>query len=184
MAAGPSPIIDTPAVRELLPLVPVLGSLEDAQWSSLLDLEHIAAERGPGGQVVWPVMLPEAPRGELFSQRVEALRQTGQAGVYARWLRASGIIRQCPVWCRSEDHPRAAIWDPDRDVEHIAWSVEVPVEQGSNGPGAISVQVSTFQDLPAQVWLIGAEVLTGAEARHLADVLAQAADVLADILGE
>lgn len=176
-----SQLIDTPATRAYLPLVPVLGSLEDPEWAAFLDIEHLAATRGPIGQTIWPVMLPDSPRGELFSQRVEQLHMSGQAGAYTRWLRDNGIIRQCPPWCISTDHPRAAIWDPDRDTEHIAFTAEVPTTEMPHRNGAVTVQVSTFQDLPPQVWVYDAEILTGSEARQLAAVLAEAADVLATI---
>lgn len=173
-----SQLIDTPAVRAHLPLVPVLGTLEDPEWSAFLDIEHLAADCGAGRGTIWPAKLPDSPRGELFSQQVEQLRQSGQAGAYTRWLRANGIIRQCPPWCISEDHPRAAIWDPDRDEEHIAWTAEVPTGPESR---PAYIQVSTYADLGPQLWLWDVEVLTGTAARELAAVLAEAADVLATI---
>ena len=177
-------VLDSAAVRARLPLVPVCGSLEDEQWAAFLDIEHLAESRG-GLEIPWPAAIPESlDRGELFSQRVEALGEIGGHGAYARWLREHGIIRQCPPWCISTDHPRVAIWDPGRERVHVAYRADVPVAQSARRGGeAAYVEVFTFDDGPARIVVWDVEELTGGEARQLAAVLAEAADVLATIEG-
>ena len=174
-----SPIIDTPAVREHLPLVPVCGDLADPEWSAFLDIEHLAESRR-GLEIPWPAEIPESlDRGELFSQRVEALESAGGRGAYGRWLRDHGIIRQCPEWCISADHPRAAIWDPGRERVHIAYSERVPVAQSARrGVDAVEVEVSTFEDDPARIVVWDVEELSAGEAVQLARALTDAAAVV------
>ena len=117
--------------RADLPIVPPVGEPDDPGIWDYLDGWHLhrqglidpalmtaraGDEHLPAGTRMPLRWLP----ADNWEQLQTILDQTGQRGAYQAHIRANGVVRVCPDWCE-DDHPRAAIYDPDGMEEGVVY---------------------------------------------------------------